>query len=170
MELILYALPRGIDSLCQIIVDRNIMPSIPGAYEREQRQEWLCSPNQQCVDHAFVSFPGLDVTLFCASMGIIVTCFEHYPTTVNPWVSAIARRILTKDVISPHRERAGSDPDALKRRRNRALSTIEEEAAAEQEAKAKEATAGASAGEGQTLTKSYSEPHWLDSGIPQFNQ
>ena len=159
-ELILYCAPRAFDSICQILVDRRVVPSIP----------------------------GVEIGFFCASIATIVTCFEHYPSTVNPWVSAVAKRLLAGriPVSSPSRRHAlqngngngngigSSDSDSdsgtdsagspSKLASGIPLTTIAEDAAAEAAEAAKEAPV-----KKPRPRRVPSDPHWLDAGISQMN-
>ena len=208
-ELLLYVIPRAIDSLCQIIVDRNIMPSIPGMWCQSSHGVRYCLRNRNAVvvwvsvvaralamddracatmTHAAqllfcrsfifssVYFAGLDMALFCASMGTIVTCFEHFPSTVNPWVQAIGKRLLAKDVLKSASPTPTPTPGRLtnsgpgdhesvstfESRVERLMTTIKEDEFGA-------ASTAMEEDDQRILRQSSSEPHWLDSGISQLS-
>uniref|UniRef100_A0A7N0V938 Transmembrane protein 135 N-terminal domain-containing protein n=1 Tax=Kalanchoe fedtschenkoi TaxID=63787 RepID=A0A7N0V938_KALFE len=72
-ELALYVLPRAVDSLGYILVNRHLVPKIKKA----------------------------EVALFCMSMGGIMYYLEHEPDTMAPLLRGLIRRFLASKISNP---------------------------------------------------------------------
>ncbi|KAL9666310.1 hypothetical protein QQ045_000638 [Rhodiola kirilowii] len=72
-ELALYVLPRAVDSLGYILVNRHLVPKIKKA----------------------------EVAIFCMSMGGIMYYLEHEPDTMAPLLRGLIRRFLASKISNP---------------------------------------------------------------------
>ncbi|WOL09569.1 hypothetical protein Cni_G18322 [Canna indica] len=83
-ELALYVLPRAVDSLWYISVNRHLLPDIKNA----------------------------EVALFCMCMGGIMFYLEHEPDTMAPFLRGLIRRFLASRISNPNHPSQPSNVNA----------------------------------------------------------